>query len=82
MPLSTPRRGDAMAAMAGYLAAKRARPGDDMDALTAECLREVETDPYYEAILCIAESAPPPDTWDEDTARQLRRILRGTRNTA
>jgi hypothetical protein len=68
---------DTHAAFADLEVSRRYRPGDDREALRAQCLAEIQADPYYEQFFTLAESAPPPSEWDPDRARELRRLLRG-----
>jgi hypothetical protein len=70
-------RRDTHAAFADLEVSERYRPGDDREALRAQCLAEIQSDPYYEQFFAIAEAAPSPEEWDPDRARELRRLFRG-----
>jgi hypothetical protein len=64
---------------ARYRALRRAKPGDDIDALTAEIIVELENDPLdYLVDECVA-AAPPPEEWPPGMARDLRRLFNGDR---
>jgi hypothetical protein len=62
---------------ARYDALCRARPGDDIDALTDQIVTELENDPFDFVFAQTTAAAPPPDEWDPDLARELRRLFRG-----
>ncbi len=68
-------------AIAGYLAARRFKPGDDMETLRAACLAEVEADPYYDQFAELTASAPPPEQWDPGKRLAIRRMLREANKT-
>jgi hypothetical protein len=72
------RRRRAVEALAGARAIGRRREtGEDWDTAFAACLAEAEGDPMVETIIAVGDTAPPPERWDPEVARDLRRLLRG-----
>jgi hypothetical protein len=74
--VSPEQRRAVVEAIAGYLAARRIQPGQDWDTVLAECIAEVDADPQTDQDIAFAATAPPPEQWDPETTRALRRMLR------
>jgi hypothetical protein len=77
MAETTPeRRRRAAEALGGYRAAMRAREtGEDFDAVLPGCIAAV-TGREIDAIIAVADTAPPPETWDPERRRAIQRAIR------
>ena len=78
MPQADPARRQAVVeALARHRARRRIREaGGDWATVLAQYLAEAEADPQTDAIIALAGTAPPPEEWDPETRRAIRRALR------
>jgi len=75
--ISPDRRRTVVEALARHRARRRIREtGGDWDAVLAECIAEADASPETDSIIALAATAPPPEDWDPEVTRQLRRLLR------
>jgi hypothetical protein len=71
------RRQAVVEVLARHRARQRIRPGEDWGTVLAGCLAEVDASPEPDAIIAeVDATAPPPQDWDPEVRRAIRRLWR------